>query len=219
MARHRCAWPFTFGCLALTFCAPALAGRPLTVDDAGTNAKGEGHVEAWAARADGATTWNLSPAYAIAQGLEISALLSRDTTNKINGSAAQIKWLITPSRDQGCNVGLAGGGSRASGQGASANAGFVNGIFSCNGTPLGNLHANLGSVKVSGESATTTWGIALEREVGPVTPHVEWFGAEGSKPTLQVGVRGDISGRVQLDGTVGRSDGASIYSLGVKFRF
>lgn len=211
--------PRLFCLIGLAVGTSAFAGRPLTVDDAGTNPAGEGHIEVWASRADGATSWNLSPAYAIAQGLEISALLSRDTTNKVNGSAAQVKWLVTPSRDHGCNVGLAGGGSRASGQGSSANAGFVNGIFSCNGTPLGNLHANLGAVKVSGESASTTWGLALERELGRVTAHVEWFGAEGSKPGLQLGLRGDISSRVQLDGTVGRSDGASLYSLGVKLRF
>lgn len=207
------------GVLALMLVAPAWAGRPLTVDDAGTNNPGEGHVEVWAARADGATTWNLSPAYAIAKGLEISALLSRDTTHKVNGSAAQIKWLVTPSRDSGCNFGLAGGGSRASSQGASVDAGFVNGIFSCNGTPLGHLHANVGSVKPSGESAITTWGLALERELGSVTGHLEWFGAEGSKPTFQVGLRGDIARNLLLDGTAGRSDGASIYSLGLKLRF
>jgi hypothetical protein len=213
------ALPFAFVVVALSFATTSWAGRPLTVDDAGTNNPGEGHIEVWAARADGATTWNLSPAYAIAQGLEISALLSRDTTNKINGSAAQIKWLVTPSRDTGCNFGLAGGGSRASGQGASVDAGFVNGIFSCNGTPLGQLHANVGSVKVSGESAITTWGLALERELGSVTGHVEWFGAEGSKPTFQLGLRGDVARNLQLDGTVGRSDGASLYSLGLKLRF
>ena len=196
-----------------------MPGRPLAVDDAGTNAGGEGHVEVWTARADGATAWNLSPASAVAEGLELSALLSRDPTNKINGRAVQLKWLATTSRATGCNVGVAGGGSRGSGQGASANAGFVNGIFSCNGTPLGNLHANLGSVKVSGASASTTWGIALEREVGRITPHVEWFGAEGSKPTFQLGARGDVAKNIQLDGTVGRSDGASLYSLGVKLRF
>jgi hypothetical protein len=47
--------------LAASAAAPALAGRPLAVDDAGTNATGEGHVEAWVARSDGATAVNVSP--------------------------------------------------------------------------------------------------------------------------------------------------------------
>jgi hypothetical protein len=161
----------------------AQAGRPLTVDDAGTNAFGEGHLEVFAARAGRATTWNVSPAYAFADGLALSALLARQTTDNINGSAVQLKWLITPGQDSGCNLGVSFGGTRATGQGTSANAGFIIGLFSCHGTPAGSVHANLGSVKTSGVSAQGTWGIALERQFGAVTPHAEWFGAGGSKPT------------------------------------
>lgn len=199
--------------------APAQAGRPLAVDDAGVNAKGEGHVEAWAARTDGVRTLNLSPAYAFVEGLEVAALLSRDTTDRITGTALQLKWLITPSRDSGCNAGLSFGASRARGGGAREDAAFANGLFSCNGTPLGNLHLDLGLVKPSHERSLGTWGLALEREIGPVTPHIEWFGAERSKPTWQVGLRGDATRRLQLDGTIGRGNGSTQYSLGAKFRF
>ena len=205
------------GCAAVT--TTALAGRPLAVDDAGTNAKDEGHVEVWAARAGGATTLNVSPAYAFADGLELSALLARDQGNGVTGSALQLKWLLTPSQDKGCNLGASFGAARASGGGASANAGFITGLLSCNATALGNLHLNLGSLKTSGQSAVGTWGVAIEREFGAVTPHIEWFGSEGSKPTRQIGVRGDIVKDIQLDGTVGRSDGATLYSLGLKFKF
>ncbi|MFO1218188.1 MAG: hypothetical protein U1E89_07465 [Burkholderiaceae bacterium] len=197
----------------------AHAGRPLTVDDAGTNAKGEGHVELWGSRADGATTWNVSPAYALTEGLELAALASRDATHRITGTALQVKWLATPSRESGCNAGLAGGGSRSSDGGGGINAAFVNGIVSCNGTLLGAVHLNLGAERTSGASSTGTWGIALEREVGRVTPHVEWFGAEGSKPALQFGLRGDVAQNLQLDGTFGRRDGSSLYSVGIKLRF
>jgi hypothetical protein len=205
--------------LAASAAAPALAGRPLAVDDAGTNATGEGHVEAWVARSDGATVINLSPAYAFADGLEVSATLSRDTTNKINGSGIGLKWLITPSKDSGCNFGASFGAARASGGGDSVNGGSITGLLSCNGTGLGNVHVNLGSVKVSGVSAATTWGIALEHEFGAVTPHIEWFGVEGSKPAVQIGARTDIAKNIQLDGTVGRADGTTLYSLGMKFKF
>ena len=197
----------------------ALAGRPLSVDDAGTNAKGEGHVEVWAARAGGASSLSLSPAYAVADGLEIAALLARDSTNDISGSAVQLKWLFTPSQDKGCNVGASLGAARASGSGASANAGFITGLLSCNATALGNLHLNLGSLKTSGQSAVGTWGVAIEREYGAVTPHIEWFGAQGSKPSWQVGARGDIVKGIQLDGSVGRGEGVTLYSVGMKFKF
>ncbi len=101
----------------------------------------------FAARAGGATTWNLSPAYAFADGLELSALLARQTTDNIDGSAVQLKWLITPNQASGCNFGVSFSGTRASGQGTSANAGFINGLLSCHGTPVGSVHANLGSLK------------------------------------------------------------------------
>ena len=197
----------------------ALAGRPLVVDDAGTNAKGEGHVETWVARADGATTLNIAPAYAAAEGLELSAALSRDTTNKLTASGVGLKWLITPSKGDGCNFGATIAAAHARGNGASAHATALNGIASCNGTAAGNLHLNLGAVKPSGTSTVKTWGIALEREFDAMTSHIEWFGAEGNKPGLQIGARTDIAKGIQLDGTLGRSDGATLYSVGMKYRF
>ena len=197
---------------------PAWPGRPLTVDDAGTNAKGEGHIEAWGARAEGHRSLNLSPAYAFAEGLEVVVLLARDTTDRITTTDAQLKWLITPSKERGCNAGAAFRAARATGHGTSDSAFFVNGLFSCHAGPS-HLHLNLGSAKMADASATATWGIAFERDAGAVTPHIEWFGAEGAKPTIQVGARGDVAKNLQLDGTLGRGDGQTLYSLGLKFKF
>ena len=205
---------FVLASLAAT---SAFAGRPLTVDDAGTNARGEGHVEVWAARADGATTLNVAPAYALAEGLELSGALARDTANRINAGAIQLKWLITPSKNDACNFGASFGAARASGGGADAS--FLNGLLSCNRNALGSVHLNLGAVKTSGVSPVGTWGIAFEHGFRAVTTHIEWFGAEGSKPTLQIGARGDVAKTVQLDATVGRSAGVSLYSAGTKFKF
>lgn len=214
--RRRRALAFVAGIVAS---ASSFAGRPLTVDDAGTNATGEGHVEVWVERVNGTTSVVAAPAYAFAEGLELSAALARETTHRLNGSVIQLKWLITPSKEDGCNVGTSFGGARTSGGGSSINASFLNGLLSCNGTALGNVHLNLGTVKPSGQSGAGTWGIALEREFGAVTPHIEWFGAEGSKPTVQIGARTDIAKTIQLDGTVGRTDGNTQYSLGLKFKF
>lgn len=210
---------FVLAPLALALAGPALAGRPLTVDDAGTNAGGEGHVEVWFARADGARSTNISPAYALRDGLEISALLSRATPDKITTTALQLKFLFSPSKEDGCNFAAGVGVARARAAGESENGSFINGIASCNGTPLGNVHFNLGYTKPSGAKGVKSWGVALEREMGGVTPHIEIFGAEHSKPVVQVGLRGDIARNVQLDGTVGRSDGITAWSVGLKFKF
>ncbi len=205
--------------LAIALAGPALAGRPLTVDDAGTNAGGEGHVEAWMTRADGGRSLNISPAYALRDGLEISALWSRTSPDKVTGTALQVKVLFTPSKEEGCNFGAGVGVARARAAGDSENATFVNGLATCNGTLLGNVHVNLGYAKPSSGSGARSWGVALERPMGNLTPHIEYFGVEHTKPVVQVGLRGDVSETIQLDGTVGRSDGVTAWSLGVKFRF
>lgn len=198
-------------------CGAAFAGRPLTVDDANTNDKGAGHVEAWVARADGATVVNVAPAFAPLDGVEFAATLSRDTTNKVNASAVQAKVILTERQDKGCNLGASGGFAHVGGGGG--NGRFVTGLLTCNAGDLGSLHLNLGLTKASGESSVRTWGVAFEQELGAVTPHLEFFGEKGSKPTAQVGARTEIAKGVQLDGTIGRSDGRSVYSLGMKFQF
>jgi hypothetical protein len=210
---------FVLAPIAIVLAGPALAGRPLTVDDAGTNAGGEGHVEVWMARADGARSYNISPAYALRDGLEISALLSRETPDKITTTALQLKVLFSPSKEDGCNFGAGVGVARARVAGDSENGSFVNGIASCNGTPLGNVHFNLGYTKPSSAKGVKSWGVAVEHEMGAVTPHVEYFGAERSKPAVQLGLRGDVAKNLQLDGTVGRSDRTTAWSVGLKFKF
>lgn len=199
----------------------AMAGRPLVIDDANTNDKGKGHVEAWVTRADGATLFSLAPAYAVAEGLEIGGLLARESgSGGLRVSAAQVKWRITPSNEKGCNFAAVLGATRASAGGASSNASYLNGLATCNRGSAGSYHANLGVTKANGGGGSaTTWGIAYERGFGNVTPHIEWFGAEGSKPTLQVGLRGQLTDTLQLDGSLGHTDGVTIYTLGVKFTF
>jgi hypothetical protein len=196
----------------------AWAGRPLTVDDANVNDKGAGHVETWAARESGkVNTLNIAPAYAPIDGLELGALLSRDTTSKTNLSAIQAKWRITPSQEKGCNTGAVLGVAHESNGGG--NLTYLNGLFSCNGNALGNVHLNLGMAKAKDISAKLTWGAAIEHELAAVTPHIEVFGGEGQKPTYQAGVRGQLTKTLQLDGNVGRTQGETLYSVGLKFQF
>lgn len=200
----------------VTLCGVASAGRPLVVDDANVNEAGHGQLEAWAARAPGSTSYNLAPAYAPIDGLEIGALLARDTKADLTLSALQAKWRITPSQEDGCNAGAVLGIAHARG---APNTAYLNGLFTCNKPAWGSVHLNVGVSKPRGEREALGWGVAYEREIGGVTPHVEWFGSDGAKPTFQVGLRGNITQRIQLDGSVGRSNGATLYTLGTKFQF
>ena len=181
------------------------AGRPLSVDDANTNDKGAGHLETWVTRESGKTnTVNFAPAFAPVEGLELGALFSKDTTNRTNLTALQAKWRITPAQEKACNAAAVLGALHESHGGG--NATYLNGIYSCNGNAFGNVHLNLGLVKAQGTSAHLSWGVALEREMGTVTPHIELFGIDdGSKPTLQIGARTQLSKTIQLDGTIGRN--------------
>lgn len=205
---------FITGALAGGAC---LAGRPLAVDDANVNDVGAGHVEAWYARtAGGVNVWTVAPAYGLIEGVEISGSLARDATNKVNTSALQAKFRLTPSRKDGCNVGAVIGASQPNN--GTTNTAYLNGLLSCNGE-AGSLHINLGANRPPDSPTLLTWGLAIEREFGALTPHVEYFGQEQSIPTFQIGLRTQLNKSLQLDGTVGRVGTDTLFSLGLKFLF
>lgn len=197
----------------------ALAGRPMVLDDAGINARGEGHVETWVSHGDGATAFNVAPAYAFWSRVELSALLARDGGNGITTTGVQAKWMITPSLDDGCNLATSFGAQHVRAPGGSGDLQFVNGLVSCNATPLGNVHFNVGYSKPDGATGETSYGVALERSFGRLTPHVEVFGSNRLDASVNAGLRGDIARNLQLDGSLGRIDHSTVYTLGLKFRF
>ena len=85
--------------LALLGSTASWAGRPLSVDDANVNESGAGHVEMWVSReAAKGNLYNIAPAYAVADGVEIGALLSRDSAAQETLTALQAKWRITASQ-------------------------------------------------------------------------------------------------------------------------
>lgn len=202
--------------LAVLAATPALAGRPLTVDDASVNDAGAGHVEAWYARQPGRLhTWTVAPAYAPVNGLELGAAFTRDRTTPQSSAAVQAKWRITPVQDDGCNAGAVLGVAQARGAGRTP---YINGLFTCN-SAWGATHFNLGANRASGGPTLGTWGVAHEREFGAITAHVEAFGQRLAKPTFQIGARKEIAKGLQLDGTLGRSNRETLVSVGLKVGF
>lgn len=207
----------TLALAAVLGTAHAWAGRPLTVDDAGMNDKGNGHVEVWFAGDNAeARAFNVSPAYAAFENVEFSALLSRDTAGNGTAYAVQAKLIITPSKKDGCNIGATAGIGWE--RHVSGNSPFANVLVTCN-LQVGSVHLNAGIVRPVGESSVGTWGFAFEREIGAATAHIEAFGERGSKSTTQIGLRGEVAPKVQLDGTVGRRSNDTLYSVGLKFSF
>jgi hypothetical protein len=225
MRNNASAQTTTTNALRAVFCASVLlltsfdvlAGRPLTVDDADTEDEGAGHVEIWAAREVGrVTTYNVSPAYGVFDGLEVSALFTRDQTTPATAAALQAKWRITAG-DEGCNLGLAAGATRT--QGLSATARNVNGIVTCSSKAWGSVHVNAGGLKPAAGNTVWTWGLAHEREVLGLSLSLEWYGQQGQKPVVQTGLRKDVAKNLQLDGSIGRADRETIFSAGLTLRF
>ncbi len=98
------------------------AGRPLTVDDAGVNAPGEGHIEMWwegVHQERGAVF--AAPAYAprALPGLEVGALLARDLHGRATLNGLQAKWQWTAPRDGGCHAASSAGLVHAHGENGS----------------------------------------------------------------------------------------------------
>lgn len=194
----------------------AQAGRPLVVDDANVNEPGSGQFETWLAWGSDSRLFHVAPAYAPAAGLELGALLARDGMASQTLVALQAKWRITPSQADGCNLGLVAGAARASADGGAVS---LNGLATCNAGRLGSFHVNMGANQPRHAPAVPTWGLAYEREIGRVTPHIEWFGARHARPTLQAGLRGQVAPQVQLDGSIGRSGDQTTFTAGLKYTF
>jgi uncharacterized protein YwbE len=193
------------------------AGRPLTVDDASVNDVGEGHVEGWWTRAtDGSRSWTIAPAYAPTQNIELGAGLAREQKTGLETLNVQAKFRITPSQDDGCNVGAVLGAARTTGE---TSKGYVNALLTCNHAKLGSLHTNLGALDFSSSQRIGTWGLAWERAYGDVTAHIEVYGQQHEKPTWATGLRTNILPKLQLDGSVGRQGRQNMLTLGTKWMF
>lgn len=193
------------------------AGRPLTVDDANTADVGGGQVESWVARqGDRSSTWTNTVGVGVLDGLELGASWARNMSGNANTTALQAKLRLTPSVDGGCNLGgVLGVQDTPHGGGRTT---YANGIVTCN-LEAATLHGNLGALRPQGGPTLTTWGIAAEKALGSVTAHLEYFGQQQGKPTLQAGLRTDLLKDLQLDGTLGRTERRTIFSLGLKLSF
>lgn len=222
---HRCSplrhspAPYVALCLALCLAVPAHAGRPLSVDDAGLNEAGTGHVEVWweGARTQPGTVY-AAPAYAPVEGLELGAVLARDRAERQTLQGLQAKWQWSPSQEQGCNA----ASSAAVLQRRDGNEGRRTLALALLGTcaaPWGSVHTNLGAQREPNLPWQPTWGLALEKSWGVFTTHAEAFGVRHTAPTFQMGARWDWAAKWQLDGTVGRQSGHTLLSVGLKRGF
>ncbi|KQP22475.1 hypothetical protein [Pseudorhodoferax sp. Leaf267] len=205
--------PVALVCL-MALASTSWAGRPLTVDDANVAEVGGGQLESWYSRpASRDKLWTTAFGVGVLDGLELGGAVERDFSGPATATALQAKLRLTPSREGGCNIGAVVGRAHFNRGGGQAT--YVNGLFTCN-IEGGPLHVNLGANRADGGPTLKTWGAAKEFELGDVTAHVELFGQQHAKPTLQFGLRREVVKNVQVDGTLGRSDGKAVFSVGVR---
>lgn len=198
--------------------SPALAGRPLLVDDAGTNEAGAGHVESWYARQAGNTrVWTVAPAYAPWEGVELGAAYAREVGASLRSHSLQAKLRLgSPAEDGGWRHALVLGLSHVQRQ---RGPGHYASLIASRELGPGQLHLNLGASRVPGGPTLGSLGLAWEQALGPATGHVEALAQGGAKPILNLGLRGPLLPSLQLDGSLGRQDRQTLYSLGLKLQF
>jgi hypothetical protein len=193
-----------FALIPLTLClwaSHAQAGRPLAVDDASVSDKGTGLVEIWLNRdAQRSNTMNIAPSFSPIEGVEIGASYAKTRAIGKVEQTIEAKWRITPSQDNGCNIASTLGTAHEINVGSSP---YLIGIVTCN-SKNGSVHVNLTRRHDVTDGTYNSWGVAFERPMGSITPHIEVFGDQGQKATLQMGARTQIREGLQLDSTIGR---------------
>lgn len=193
------------------------AGRPLNVDDANVNEAGAGHLEAWYTRQPGtARRWTVAPVYAPWQGVELGAAWARERGSGLSTVSLQSKIRLSTPREGRWHHAMVLGLSHAQDQRGATRSATL--IASREFTP-GALHINLGASRAPGGPALPALGLAWEQAFGPVTGHLEWLGEHQSKPLFGLGLRRELVTDLQLDGSLGRSGGSTLYSLGLKLQF
>lgn len=200
------------------FDLPAQAGYPLAIVEAKVIDKDAGHVEIWVARdSDKINTWNVASAFAPVEGVEVGVSYAKARKSGTAEQAIQAKWRITPSQENGCNVASTLGTVHEKGVG---NSPYLVGILTCN-SAAGAIHVNVTRHNPKDEKSFNSWGVAFERQMGSITPHIEAFGDQGQKASVQMGAKTEIAQGLQLDATIGRDrqNRANVFSVGVKQSF
>jgi len=206
--------------------ASASAGRPLDTEDAEIIDEGRCQLESWAFQSRSAKRYWLVPACNPFGNLELQLGFAREQTDdapRHNDYVLQAKTLLKPLEENGWGIGLVGSAARFGG-GDDRTWGYtallaVSRSFDDN---RARLHGNAGAVYTQRTRGLSgLWAVAGEFDVTErVTLVGEVLGVAGEGRLAQVGARlWIVPDRVQIDGSVGRSDFSgrteSFFTLGI----
>ncbi|CAL93846.1 hypothetical protein [Azoarcus olearius] len=212
---------------------PALADRPLTVDDAATLVVGEGKLEAGWLRDDTLRGVEVNGGYSPLQGLELEAGAGRGEARgkrdwrRAHAEGVAVKW-VPLQAPVGLSAGLRyayvrdrvelSGGGRLHGHLHDATA------LASLASEAGNaLHLNLGRRwgRFDGErSAVTHWGLAAEHPLTEtLTLTAEIVRDADARPERALGVRYLVTDDLALSAACGRGDGRNFWTAAVSWTF
>lgn len=199
------------------FSVSALAGRPLSVDDANVNDKGVAHVETfWSRAADGSRSLTIAPTYSPLPGLDLIVADARTLSGGAHSQTLQAKMQVTSPKDNSCHFAWVVGATQW--QKGDGQKSFVSANSSCD-MGVGALHASVVSNRDAEGRDTPSFGIAWEQSFGAWTGHIESIAQRAAKPMVGIGARTDVMPGFQVDGTLGRVGGKAMFSLGTKITF
>lgn len=195
----------------------ALAGRPLSVDDANVNDAGVAHVETfWSRGADSSRTLTIAPTYSPLPGLDLVVQDVRTFSGGAHSQSIQAKMQVTSPKDNSCHFAWVVGATQwKKGDGQKS---FVSANSTCD-MGVGAFHANVVSSRDPEGRDRPSLGLAWEQSFGAWTGHIESVAQRSSKPMVGIGARTDIAPGIQIDGTWGRLGGKAMFSLGTKITF
>lgn len=230
-AASRLSWPL--GALLAAMAAPALAERPMAVDDAGTLDKGGAKVEFGWSKDDRTRGWDGAAGFAPIDNLELEIGLERvrdhatDPSTRMSGVGFAAKW-VPLQAETGLSAGLKFELGRARiddrvNPEATERVRSLLGLASWRFASGQAIHFNLGHEWTRADGTTegvNVWGLGFEqplRENLQLT--LETYGAERSRPDRQVGLRWEVADGLKLSVAAGQGNGRSIANAGIAWEF
>jgi len=201
----------------LPVCVPAMASRPMVVDDASIEAPGNCQLESWTQRTAGQVEYWTVPACnfgAAWQAWELSAGLGRIGPDGPGGAwrsgVLQAKTVFHPLQTNGWGIGLTLANQFRQGAGV---AGDLSVLVPASLSRFDDrllLHANLGWLRTHGDGRSDLfWAGGGEWAARPrLTLTLEAYGTGGGHAMVQAGIRVTlVPDRVALDAGIGRRIG------------
>jgi len=213
--------------------APALAERPMAVDDAGTMDKGGAKIEFGWSKDDQTRGWDGAAGFAPIENIELEVSFeslrdhASDPVTKLSGTGFAVKW-VPLQAEKGLSAGLKldigrGKSDDQAGTVEKAQVWGLTGLLTWTFAGDQMLHVNLGHERARVAGATEkahTWGIGFDQPlVERLHLTLETYGAQHSRPDKQIGLRWEVRDGLKLSVAAGSGNDRNFAQAGVAWEF